>query len=1054
MNMHPKRSRPFSRRSRHAVRPEILGLEERTMLASGLAAASAEAARSTSQVATSIILGEVGTLVAGQPLRASLLAKLNLEVSHGSMNRQAALERILRTPKAETSLVQNLSGDLLDREPTQAESRTLVAAMQTRGADVPRAFLQLMTKQEYFNNQGATNTGFVESTTMDLLHRSASSHELSKALSSLNRGGAAARAGFLNTLIDSRAFRLVLTQDAYQQFTGTSGTPEQQASALKVFHGPLGYTKMLSQVLASGASSTGIIPTLAENSGLSVKRVPGFLAGWTVPNLASPYDVANISGRSIDNTTVDYWAITLNALDSVLLTIVPTPSLTSAGFAVRIWGPDGKEIGTAITGTQFTFVAKTAGTYIMGISTADNTNYSFLPASKQTAPATPLVTYTAEFQTYPGSNTNTVDILQKYSNPAYTDLNWPTWSSGQASAYATLKAVATAGSLEPDPGVLQNFTDFEQVGDITNPQTFINWLNAAWAPFSAVLNDYNNADIAKITYSQTYGAYSKIAWQGIVQGIAQSQDIRDAYTSVHQLLETANAERANISTNFLKNLESYSTATTTFIGKDAATIATLMSDGEKAVPPGPTPVSPYAWLENLLAGIVSAGADAAGALADGFAPGSGSFAGLAVSAAGDQLVDLIDSWLDGTGAKPPPAKPEPTKDVTTAANEMDALTNNTYLNSFLLLTNQDFLTKIFSNYGLLQAMGTSQFTYSAGDQITSATVLKQDYDRSIWEQLLPQMYEWREVAPTDKGPDDTLPNFTFFIPATEQARWESPDEAPPVGDTDDDGYYNWPGPQNDRIDYSLAKTPDASLAEAIADARTEITALQSGASFNFPGYDFTLSNTGDKTKDYFGPGPVNGPQTITGNAAHFYTISTDSHLSQKLYRHTGLGDFGPDGLYQKWHTMADLTGVTIHQWALETPDGSNGWKELPAAAADALFGTGAVLNSPDPVKYTGGGSYFNFAVPTGALASRFEVFTQWGKNTPRYAPGTLQTPAVIKGDNMKVGTNPHNGYTRFIDTSYAITYTLTYGATSLKTTRKPTKTPAVLSRALHPAKRA
>jgi hypothetical protein len=316
------------------------------------------------------------------------------------------------------------------------------------------------------------------------------------------------------------------------------------------------------------------------------------------------------------------------------------------------------------------------------------------------------------------------------------------------------------------------------------------------------------------------------------------------------------------------------------------------------------------------------------------------------------------------------------------------------------------------------------------------------------------MYQWREVAPTDNGPDGTLPNFTFFIPATEKARWESPDEAPPVGDTDEDGYYNWPGPENARINFSLANTPDASLAEAIADARTEITALQSGASFNFPGYDFTPSNTGDKTKDYFGPGPVNGPQTITGNAAHFYTISTDSHLSQKLYRHTGLGDFGPDGLYQKWHTTADLTGVTIHQWALETPDGSNGWKELPAAAADALFGTGAVLNSPDPVNYTGGGAYFNFAVPTGALASRFDVFTQWGKDTPGYAPGTLQTPAVIKGDNIKVGTNPHNGYTRFIDTSYATTYTLTYGATSLKTTRKPTKTPAVLSRALHPAKRA
>ena len=46
MTTHPKRSRPLTRSRRQGFRPEILGLEERTMMASGLAAASAEAARS------------------------------------------------------------------------------------------------------------------------------------------------------------------------------------------------------------------------------------------------------------------------------------------------------------------------------------------------------------------------------------------------------------------------------------------------------------------------------------------------------------------------------------------------------------------------------------------------------------------------------------------------------------------------------------------------------------------------------------------------------------------------------------------------------------------------------------------------------------------------------------------------------------------------------------------------------------------------------------------------------------------------------------------------
>ena len=74
---------------------------------------------------------------------------------------------------------------------------------------------------------------------------------------------------------------------------------------------------------------------------------------------------------------------------------------------------------------------------------------------------------------------------------------------------------------------------------------------------------------------------------------------------------------------------------------------------------------------------------------------------------------------------------------------MDNYAGAAYFNTFELLTSPSFLSSVFSNYGLLEAMGTSQFTYSLGDQNTPATVLKANYDRSIWEQLLPQMYSWR-----------------------------------------------------------------------------------------------------------------------------------------------------------------------------------------------------------------------------------------------------------------------------------------------------------------------
>src|SRR3954452_6314533 len=146
MNIHPRRSRPPTRRSRQAYRPAVLGLEQRTMMASGLADVSAQATRSAERVATSVILGEVTTFLAGQPLPVSLLARLNRGINQGSLTREGALRRVLRTPQVEAGLVRGLTEDLLNREPTPAESRALVAALQTRGADIPWTLLQVMTR--------------------------------------------------------------------------------------------------------------------------------------------------------------------------------------------------------------------------------------------------------------------------------------------------------------------------------------------------------------------------------------------------------------------------------------------------------------------------------------------------------------------------------------------------------------------------------------------------------------------------------------------------------------------------------------------------------------------------------------------------------------------------------------------------------------------------------------------------------------------------------------------------------------------------------------------
>jgi hypothetical protein len=919
--------------------------------------------------------------------------------------------------------------------------------MRTRGADVPWALFQIMARPEYFNARGATDTGFVQAATIELLHRPASSDELARIVPGLDRGGVPARARFLRALIGGRQFRLATTRDAYRQFAGTSSTPEQQASALQAFRGPLGYTKMVARVLGSAASSSGIVPTLARNPGLSVKRVPGSLAGWTVPNLAAPYDVANIPDRTIDNQTVDYWAITLNQLDAVLLTIVPTDNPADTGFAVRIWGPDGEEVGTAVPGAQFTFVAATQGTYTLGISTEDDTGYTFQPTGPQPTPSGPtLRTYTAEFQTYPGTNTNPVAILLNYKNPAYTDGNWPAWTAAQGQAYQTLTAIASASSQVMGP--LENFTDFRQVGDVTDPQEFSRWLTATWAPFQAILVSNNKLETATNIYND--GAFEVINtaypslsdWLKVATPFVTDPTTQAAYTSVHQLLQGANDARSDLYNNYLLRFQSWSTSNEVFLGQDPTNIANLMRSGLTEVPQLPKPVNPNSWIERLLGSIVTVAAGVAGSISGVLAPGSGPFASLGVATAGNLIVNCIDAWLDGDFGNPKPPPIPPTRlDIVGAALDMENAALDSYKNTFALLTNQGFLSSVFSNYGLLEALGTIQFTYAPGDQITPAEVLKQNYDRSVWEQLLPQMFSWWFLVPTDNGPADTLPNFTFFIPYIENAQWESPDDAEPLGEPNPNGtYYYWNYyPENGRYQFSLA----GGQRQAIADAKSQIVALQSGtANIAFGGYDFTPSNGNDQ--DWFGPGPVSAPQAITGHLGRFYTISPNSHLSETLYRHALPGHYGYYGDYQKWYTWADLYGVTINQWALLTPDGQGGYLELSQAAAEALFGTGPLVTaSPDPVAYPGGGSYFDFEIPADGLATRFEVFTQWGQDTPGFAPGFLQPPAPTNGGNMHVGLNPNNYFTPTFDNSYVTSYTLEYGTTlnRVRSVRRPWEVP-------------
>jgi hypothetical protein len=242
----------------------------------------------------------------------------------------------------------------------------------------------------------------------------------------------------------------------------------------------------------------------------------------------------------------------------------------------------------------------------------------------------------------------------------------------------------------------------------------------------------------------------------------------------------------------------------------------------------------------------------------------------------------------------------------------------------------------------------------------------------------------------------------------------------------------------------MAFTFPGGRAQALIDSKAQVVALQSGSTFQFKGYDITPSNN-DLSDDWFGPGALSSPQQLTGRLGRFYTLSPAAHLSETLYRRSQPGYWGFDGEFQNWYTWADFDGIAIHQWALETPDGKGGYLELSQDAAEALFGTGPLVTaSANPVAYPGGGSYWDFTVPAGGLATRFEVFTQWGKDVPGYAPSSLAPAQTLNAPNMHVGLNPRNAFTQFMENAYAITYNLTYNTSLVRgggSVRRPWQVP-------------
>ena len=456
----------------------------------------------------------------------------------------------------------------------------------------------------------------------------------------------------------------------------------------------------------------------------------------------------------------------------------------------------------------------------------------------------------------------------------------------------------------------------------------------------------------------------------------------------------------------------------------------------------PKPVQNWGWLKTLIGSAASIISGLVGVLTEN--PGEA----LATSVLLNAIVNPLDAYLDGdfsNGVKPiDPAKTDTSRVMIDAASQMQNFSNDTFIHTFRLLASPEFESSLFSNYGLLRAMAYVRFDTDAlgapaatkGPRNPGLTPtegqLRKDYDATVWEQLLPRMFRWESVPYTDNGPINTLRNFTFFIPLREVATWQ---EAFITQSKYGTIFYS-----HDRDLKSEWSLPGGRQ-QMTDEARGELLQLQGGQQFVFGGRDLTPAGN-------FGPGPISVPQPLTGNSASFYTVTPDSHMEGTLFRKTSFS-------YGYWHTYfygkyGYLDGATIHEWSLTTSDG----ERMGQVAADQLFGTGSLelasqdpLPDPDPhsPSYT-----YNFKVQSGGIATRFEVFSQWGQAVtaqgtkvdavPGFSPRTFR-PAVSEGV-LAIDRNPSGRYkvdgparnVYWMFTNMYADYKVTYG-TSLITDR-------------------
>ncbi len=913
------------------------------------------------------------TRLVQQPPSAAVIRRIEVGLAHGQSEPQI-LVALIGSRHAVQARTSSIYSRFLHRAPSRKEYARAMLTSSGNG-DPRKIMLQVVSSPEYYRTQGGgTNAGYVQALYRDLFRRDASPDMVASNASELSHG--LSRRKLAARMIHSPAFTSQFTRNFYTTILGKEPISTQLDEAATMLQRPNGFRGLVANIASQPVAElpggpgeppppteTGPpfivgpeIPSYDDNQGLSIKRVAGSLEGWTQNHLAAPFVVANAPNRTIGSDSVDWWGITLNSGDTVTLTIDPTGATTAADFAVRIWDPEnslvatlvGSELVTTSGATQVSYRAQLGGTYSIGISVVGNTQYVFNPSAAQPAPSGGSVeTYTAEFYSTPGPNTDLIQILQKYENPSAAQNGWPTWSAGMNGAYHTLSQIAGWLKQTGDPNLL-NYTDFKNVGDIITPNDYQNWLKDTWAPFAYLQNNSTASDVilnSYLSWNSNQSPYAPITlqeWTTIANSLlhpATSGDnlFNNEFTRVYDQLELANDARTNIQT-FLNRFSAWSSVNESVLIGQASNVASLLQAGVPVPqpPPVPKPVGMSDFWGGLLDVFENVAITAFGIVTDGV----GSVVASGVVTAATDVIKNSASGSGGSGNSNLTSTTKVDNNLLSTAQEIDANMEQAYVLAFSLLNSQDFLSNVYSNFGVLEAFQGIQFQLETKATVSSTNALAKAYETSAWQQLLPRAFMWQEVGFQSSS---TMPYYANFVPAHVYYSYISPRET----------NFAW---DRDYAEFDNNAQVFQSMQSAISTASQQAVAMQNGQNYSFPGYKPSPSADdwgGAGVPNY--PGPISNAANLTGKSKRFYTVSFGI-LSQNI--HTDENYVG------NYWSSYDIFGAYVQEWALLSLDGHY---EMSDDAAKVLFGTGT-SSSDLPLKEGPGLSTVNQVVISGAIS--------------------------------------------------------------------------------------